>query len=103
MSRPEPENPLNDPDAQQAIEELRDAILQVDPAATFDAALGDDPDGVHLIASVSLDDLNVFWAAIGDLQFEIQVERGLPIFVIPVPQSAAPPVVTSKRHPARPR
>jgi hypothetical protein len=69
---------------QQAIEELRTEILEKYPSASFEVAHGDDPDGIYLTAEVDVDDtLDVFDVVVHRL-VSLQVEEGLPLYVVPV-------------------
>lgn len=67
-----------------ALEELRGLILRHYPEARFEISRGiDDPEAVHLIAAVDVDDLDEVVDLVIERMMEIQIEDGLPIFVIP--------------------
>jgi hypothetical protein len=70
---------------QAAIAELQALIKQHYPDATFRVECGtDDPEAIHLIAVVDVDDQSDVLDAVVDRMMEIQIEEELPIFVIPV-------------------
>ncbi|MGH2458721.1 MAG: hypothetical protein ACRDIY_07630 [Chloroflexota bacterium] len=55
------------------------------PAARFVIALGDDPEGFYLKATVDLADVDeVVNQELLDRLFEFQVEQNLPVYVIPL-------------------
>lgn len=68
---------------QSALAELQEMIQLHYPQATFVAAEGDDPDGVYLTATVDLDDPDEVMDVIVDRLLEIEIDEGLPIYVIP--------------------
>jgi hypothetical protein len=83
MSR-EHEQPLDD-QMQRAITELSGLIQQHYPGASFRVSRGqDDPEAVHLRATVDVDDPDEVVDLIIDRMMALQIEDGLPIFVIPV-------------------
>jgi hypothetical protein len=74
-----------DPRRQAVLDELRGRILQRYPDATFEVTRGiDDPDAVHLIVTVDVDDTEDVVDLVIDRMMEAQIEEGLPLFVIPV-------------------
>lgn len=86
----------------EAIATLEGVIRDRYPDATFDAFQGEDPDGVYLRATVDLDDPDEVMDAVVDTLYELQVEQGLPIYVIPVAPLAR---AAQQRHtspPSRP-
>jgi hypothetical protein len=73
-----------DPRLQSAIEELRGLILRRYPDATFSLSRGhDDPEIIHLNATVDVEDLDEIIDLVIERELELQVEQGLPIHVIP--------------------
>jgi hypothetical protein len=78
---------LNSPDPRQqaALDELRGRILQRYPDAQFEVTGGiDDPNAIHLVATVDVEDTEDVVDLVIDRMMELQIEQGLPIFVIPV-------------------
>ncbi|GEM_PF-450010 len=74
-----------DPRIEQAIEELKGMLLQEYPDATFEIASGqDDPEAIHLITAVDVDNLNSVLDVVIDRVVTLQVEEGIPVYVIPV-------------------
>lgn len=54
------------------------------PDATFEVAPGEDnPEGVHLIATVDVEDTDQVLDLVMDRVLELQIEAGLPVHVIP--------------------
>lgn len=76
--------PSNDPRISAALEELRMLVWRRYPEATFQVTTAqDDPSIVHLIAEVDLDDTEPLVDLVIDRMVQLQVDDGLPIFVIP--------------------
>lgn len=73
------------PRLEEAIAEMKERITRHFPATTFEMYQGEDPVGIYLIAIVDTDDMwevaDLFMSRLVDLQ----VEEGLPLFVIPEP------------------
>lgn len=70
---------------QGALDELRHVIQERYPTATFEVARGhDEPDNVHLITTVDLDDPDEVGDLVSDRLVELQVEERIPVYVIPV-------------------
>ena len=67
-----------------AIAEIQDLILAHYPDATFDASIGEDPDGTWLTATVDVDETDEVFDVVVDRLLDMQVEEGLPLYVIPV-------------------
>src|SRR5688572_33302513 len=81
---PDPIEPNeSDPRIQAALADLRDLILQRFPEAVFSVARGDDPDGIYLTATVDVDDLDEVTDAVVSRMVDMQVDEGLPVFVVP--------------------
>ena len=73
-----------DPRIQAALAELRGLIREAYPAARFDVTRGDDPEGIYLTATVDVDDAEEVVDVFLDRLLELQIEDGLPVYVIPV-------------------
>lgn len=70
---------------QDALKEMEGIIGQRYPTATFEVSRGeDDPKAVHLTATVDLDDPDEVLDLVITRVMELQVEEGLPLYVIPV-------------------
>lgn len=67
-----------------AVEEIEQLILRHYPEATFDIGEGEDPAGIHLIATVDLDDLGEVRDLYRNRIVDLQVDEGLPLYVIAV-------------------
>jgi hypothetical protein len=74
---------ISDVRIQSALVELQEMIRSHYPAAKFVVDEGDDPDGVYLTATVDLDDPDEVMDVIVDRLLEIEIDEGLPIYVIP--------------------
>ncbi len=74
---------LHDPQVQTRLAELRATISRTYPAATFTVARGEDPEGIYLTATVDVDDLDDVTELVLDRLIEIQVEEGLPLYMVP--------------------
>ncbi|MDP2662534.1 MAG: hypothetical protein Q8R28_17580 [Dehalococcoidia bacterium] len=95
--------PEFDEPAQTAIQELKGLITQQYPQATFEVAHGEDPEGVYLKTTVDIEDVDEVLDAVLDRLFAIQVERELPIYVIPLqPVERVLKELQPPRWPARP-
>jgi hypothetical protein len=89
----------SDPQVQGAVEELRSLIAARYPGARFDVFERDDPKGVRLQATVDLEDTDDVMEAVLDALYDIQVERGLPVYV--VTEQSLPRVTEELRARAR--
>ncbi|MFN8593064.1 MAG: hypothetical protein U0031_16535 [Thermomicrobiales bacterium] len=71
------------PRMEEAIAEMKARITSRFPSTTFEQYQGEDPIGIYLIAIVDTDDLrevkDLYLSRIVDLQ----VDEGLPLFVVP--------------------
>jgi hypothetical protein len=77
---------------QKALNEMEGIIGQRYPTATFEVSRGeDDPEAVHLTATVDLDDPDQVLDLVITRVMELQADEGLPLHVIPVrtPERAA--------------
>lgn len=71
--------------ARGAIAELQYTIASQYPDATFELARApDDPQSIHLIATVDVDDPDEVGDLVIDRVVEMQAEEGIPIHVIPM-------------------
>lgn len=74
-----------DPRTQAALDELRGMIRRRYPEARFAVSRGhDEPENVHLLTTVDLDDADEVLDLVLDRLLELQVEERLPIHVIPL-------------------
>ena len=73
---------LSDPLIEGALEELRTLIAARYPAASFDVYESDDPKGARLRATVDVEDTDEVMDGLMDALYDIQVERGLPVYVV---------------------
>lgn len=74
-----------DPRAEHALEELRALVRQRYPTARFVISRGeDDPQSIHLLAEVDVDDPDEVLNVVIDRVVELQVDEQLPIHVIPL-------------------
>lgn len=80
---PEVPADADDPRIQAALAELRAMILHRFPAATFTVTCGDDPEGIYLNAVVNVDDVDEVADIVTHRLVDMQVEEGLPVYVIP--------------------
>lgn len=69
---------------QDAINELRDMIRKSYASAAFAVSHGEDPEGIYLDATVDIEDVDEVLDVVRDRLFQLQVEEGLPIYVIPL-------------------
>jgi hypothetical protein len=80
----EPTERSADPRIQTAIVELQDLIIARFPSTTFEIGEDDDPDGVYVRAVVDVDDTDEVTELFIDRMIDIQVDDGLPVYVVPV-------------------
>lgn len=73
------------PDMQQAVEELEGLVLSRYPTASFEAGPGeDDPSGIYITATVDVDDPDEVVDLVIDRMLELQIEQGLPVYLVPI-------------------
>ena len=72
------------PRAQAALDELQALISAKIPEAFFAVQTGHDPAGIYLRVTVDIEDTDEVVDMIGDRLVDIQVEDGLPIYVVPL-------------------
>ncbi len=80
------ERPIGvEPRVQSALDELRGMIQGQYPEATFEVARGeDDPEAVHLLTTVDVEDTDAVLDLVIDRLLQLQVEERLPVHVIPI-------------------
>ncbi|MGI8551920.1 MAG: hypothetical protein ACR2PL_14210 [Dehalococcoidia bacterium] len=71
--------------SQEALVDLQDMIRARYPSAAFEAVCGEDPVGFYLRTTVDLDDVDDVMDVVLDRLYLLQVEEGLPVYVLPVP------------------
>ena len=75
--------------AQSAVEELQSLIQEHYPAATFAVERGpDDPEAVHLVTTIDLEDTDEILEVVAERVMELQIDEGVPVFVIPLRPAA---------------
>ncbi len=74
----------DDPRIQGAVTELEGIITKQYPQAMFDVSEGEDPEGIYLTATVDTDDLTNILELVGDRLVDIQVDEGLPLYLVPI-------------------
>jgi hypothetical protein len=68
-----------------ALSELQALILRSYPDAQFEVCRGhDDPEALLLVTTVDIDDPDDVVDLVIDRMMEIQIERGLPLYVVPI-------------------
>lgn len=76
---------VSNPRITQALNELADLIRRRYPDAELQIAPADDaPEFVHLVARVDVDDPEEVAHLVMDRMLEMQIDEGLPIYVIPL-------------------
>jgi hypothetical protein len=94
-----------DPRIGQALNELAALVRQRYPEASFQVApSADDPTIVHLLTRVDVDDPDNVADLVMDRMIQMQLDEGLPIYVIPLrtPERIAA-LREARRQPPRPR
>lgn len=74
---------INDPRIVSAIKEIRALITRDYPDAAFELVQRGDPEGIYLIPIVDVDDLEDVAEVFEDRLIDMQVEEGLPVYVVP--------------------
>lgn len=69
---------------QGAIAELQELIRSNFPTTTFTVGEAEDPDGIYVRAIVDVDDPDEVTEVFIDRMIDLQVEEGLPIYVVSV-------------------
>jgi hypothetical protein len=83
----------------EAVAEIKALIHDHYPEATFDIGPGEDPEGVYLTATVDVDDRGEVIDLFLDRLVDLQVEEGLPLFVVPVRTPARNAAILAKEPP----
>ena len=65
-------------------DELQHLIRRVDPLATFRVVPGDDPTGTYVLATVDVEDTELVMDAYMDRLLTLQIDEGLPLYVLPL-------------------
>ncbi len=80
---------------------MQEVIQRHYPTATFAIDQGDDPEGWYMTAMVDVDDPDEVVNIVIDRLMELQVDDGLPVYVIPVrtPQRVAALLAKRGRRP----
>jgi hypothetical protein len=74
-----------DPRMSRALNELADLVRRRYPEATFQVARAeDDPSIIHLLTRVDVEDTEEVADLVMDRMIQMQVDEGLPIYVIPL-------------------
>ena len=74
-----------DPRLQRAVTELTEMIKHRYPTASFIVGPGEDtPDATHITATVDVDDPDEVTDLVIERELELQVDEGIPIYVIPI-------------------
>lgn len=73
-----------DPRMQAAVAELTERLHARYPEATFTVAIGEDPEGVYLTPTVDVEDTDEVLDVVFDRLMELQIDEGLPLYVMPV-------------------
>src|SRR5438128_1628358 len=68
----------------RAITDMQRLISRVYPDTTYTVSYQDDPEGVQMIATVDTEDLDGVIDCFIDRLLKIQVDEGLPLYIIPV-------------------
>ncbi|HUG13380.1 MAG TPA: hypothetical protein VMM78_00065 [Thermomicrobiales bacterium] len=83
-----------------AVAELKRLVLQYYPDARFRVECGiDDPKAIHLVAIMDFEDTFDVLDRVSDRVMEIQIDDGVPIFVIPLRPNDRTLAMMSEAHP----
>jgi hypothetical protein len=75
----------HDPRIAAAVAELEELVRSHYPSATFQVAVGvDESDAVHIVTTVDVDDPDEVADLVVERELALQVDEGLPVYVIPV-------------------
>jgi hypothetical protein len=72
----------NDPRIQAAIEELSAMLMARFPEASLRVVHRGDPNGIYIIATVDVDDLDEVFDAVAPRMVDMQSDEGLPVYVV---------------------
>lgn len=88
----------------RAIIELQSIIRRTYPEASFEVEYGhDDPEAIHLVATVDIDNTDDVYDLVADRLLELQIDEDLPLFVIPIRTQARTRAIrdsASESHPS---
>lgn len=97
------EHTHEDPRLQAALQELTELVKAHYPTAAFSLEHGaDDPDAIHLVTTVDVDDPDEVVDLTIDRELQLQVDEGLPVHVIPRRTPARVEELRRRERPARP-
>ena len=74
----------NDPRVVRALDDIKRAILDRYPEATFHVSVGGEPEGIYLEPIVDVDDMFEVLDVIRDRLLEVQDDEYLPVYVVPL-------------------
>ena len=101
-----PERPIRmEPRVETALDELRGMIRGHYPDASFQVARAeDDPEAVHLITTVDVEDPDAVVDLVIDRLLELQIDEHMPVHVIPVRpvERVLQELIPTRRRRARP-
>jgi hypothetical protein len=89
------------PRMEEAIAEMKERITRRYPTTTFEMYQGEDPVGIYLIAIIDDDDVEVAKDLYLSRMVDLQVEEGLPLFVIPEPTPERNAAIVAEQEAAR--
>lgn len=92
----------DDPRIQAAIDEMRAVIAERFPGTTFAVGRRDDPEGIYPTATVDIDDPDDVVDVFIDRLLTLQIEEGVPLYVIPIRTPERTAAMLRNRQ-ARPR
>ena len=72
------------PTMEKAVNKLKMTIAERFPQASFVVEEGYDPKGIYLVTTVDIADTDEVIDVIGDRLVELQVDKGLPLYVTPL-------------------
>jgi hypothetical protein len=88
----------SNPRIRAAIAEFRELISSHYPNTTFSESIGEDPIGVWLTAVVDIDDPDEVLDLITKRLVEIQVNEGLPLYILPVRTRERDEAIYAREH-----
>jgi hypothetical protein len=92
------QNSEADPRVAQALKELQTLITRRYPDAHFVVEHGEDPDGVYLVATVDVEETSTVMDLVSDRLLTLEVEEGLPLYVVPVHTPERTAAMQSLQH-----
>jgi hypothetical protein len=78
--------------AQRPLAAVERLIHGVYPATTFQAVPGDDPAGTYVLATIDVEDVETVIDVYIDRLLVLQIDAGLPMYVVPMRPLARVPV-----------